>query len=263
MTTGATSFRYSFVTGGLAFLWVVWAQTWTVPNEMMSVVHFGHGTHTNSTAAIRHLKTGGRESPQHNAAIRELFLCCGYGLGRSTCVYGGHTTGTFWCTGPTTRQYRYDTDTGQGFGSGSKEHDRSIRSTSRGNSVAAKKSNPASLIFTTLDPLGNDVTLYTETWNAHIVIGHIEMVGLDALVRQAIEDPYQIRQSTLHPTAYRFEFTDASTTVGVIVTYTGPILSGAETGMVNTAYPIQPAKYTSNVDVVVWDNPKNKKRGGP
>jgi hypothetical protein len=126
--------------------------------------------------------------------------------------------------------------------------------------VAAKKPNPTSLVFNTLDPLGNDVTLYTETWNDHITVGHVEMVGLDALVRQAIEDPFQIRQSIIHPTAYRFEFTDSSTTIGVIVTYTGPILSGVETGRVTTAYPIQPAKYTSNVGTIIWNKPK--KSGG-
>ena len=118
--------------------------------------------------------------------------------------------------------------------------------------MASKKSNPTSLIFTTLDPFGHE---------DHIVVGHVEMVGLDVLVRQAIEDPYQIRQSTLHPTAYRFEFTDPSTTIGVIVTYTGPIMSEVETGMVNTAYPIQPAKYTSQVGSVIWTSPK-KKGGG-
>jgi hypothetical protein len=128
--------------------------------------------------------------------------------------------------------------------------------------VAPKKSNPASLIFTTLDPLGQEVTLYTGTWNDHIVVGHVEMVGLDSLVRQAIEDPYQIRQSTLHPTAYRFEFTDLSMTIGVIVTYAGPILSASQTGMINTAYPIQPAKYASQVGAVIWNNPK-KKKGRP
>jgi hypothetical protein len=98
----------------------------------------------------------------------------------------------------------------------------------------------------------------TETWNQHITVGHVEMVGLDALVRLAIEDPYQIRQSTLHPTAYRFEFTDSSTMVGVIVTYTGPILSGSETGKVTTAYPIQPTMYKSNVGAIVWTKPKTK-----
>ena len=130
--------------------------------------------------------------------------------------------------------------------------------------MAAKKSKPSSLIFATIDPIGNEVTLYTTTWNEHIVVGHVEMVGLDALVRQAIENPFQITQSTIDPNAYRFEFIDPAMSVGVIVTYTGPISSGSETGRVATAYPIQPAKYKSNVGPVIWTNPNNtKKKGTP
>jgi hypothetical protein len=231
------------------------------PNPVRLVVDFWHGKSTcsASSTANRPFKTKGRKSAQYNAAVLKQQLRSVYGLGYTSCIHGTYTSATFWFTSRATWQHCDDPHASQSSYNGFADHGNAIRSTSRDNSVAAKKSKPGSLIFATIDPIGNDVTLYTSTWNDHIVVGHSEMVGLDALVRQAIEDPFQITQSTINPDAYRFEFTDASTTVGVIVTYTGPILSGSETGTVVTAYPIQPTKYKSNVGPVVWTkNPKKK-----
>jgi hypothetical protein len=200
MIVTTTSFRHTFVTNQDSVLSVAWTQVGAISKVMVSVVHFPYGRHINSFkySAIRYIETTGRKSSKRDAAVCEFFLCCGHGLGYTSCIFGSHTTYALWGTGRTAGQYRNDADSSQSFSGRSNNLDRAIRSTSWGNPVATKKPNPASLIFSTLDPICNDVTLYTETWNEHIVIGHVEMVGLDALVRQAVEDPYQIRQSTIN-----------------------------------------------------------------
>jgi hypothetical protein len=256
----STSFRYSFVmTRGVC---IAAKMNWMTvfPNPVKLVVNFWHGTSTSSARppTARHVETKSGKSTQRNATVFKLVLCGSYGLGYTARVFRNHTASACRYTCRTTWQHRNDSHSSQSSHNSFTDLGIAIRSTSWDNSVAAKTPKPASLIFATIDPLGNDVTLYTDTWNQHITVGHVEMVGLDALVRQAVEDPYQIRQSTIDPTAYRFEFTDASTTVGVIVMYTGPILPGSETGKVVTAYPIQPTKYKSNVGPVVWTNPKKK-----
>lgn len=259
MISRSTAFRYSFVTIILPTAGIVWVWTRVVSKRMTSVVHFRHGTDTITTPnpANRYLKIADGKPVGCKAAVLQQHILSGYGLGYSARVYGANSEHTFWSSCRASGQHCHESSAGESSFGESENYDRSIRGACRDYSVATQNPKPTSLVFTTIDPLGNEVKLYTATWNDHIVIGHVEMVGLDGLVRQAVEEPDQIRQSTIHPTAYRFEFTNSSTQIGVIITYGGPVLSGAEMGKVTTAYPINP-RYTSNVGTIIWNNPKKK-----
>jgi hypothetical protein len=105
------------------------------------------------------------------------------------------------------------------------------------------------LVFSTTDFYGNLVTLSGDTWNTHIVVDHPDMAGCENLVQETVQDPHEIRVSTLSDTGVVFV---SSSGVGprpegirVLVDYADAFYEkGASSGRIVTAYPIDIVKYS-------------------
>lgn len=112
----------------------------------------------------------------------------------------------------------------------------------------------------TVDFYGNPVHCTSAQWHGHIIDpleGHPEMVGREAEVKKAIEDPEFIKPSTTTGLALAYESVTSADTIRVIVYYDNPatIQAGGTTGKVATAYPDDPA-YPSNVGRPIYTRPK-------
>jgi hypothetical protein len=97
-------------------------------------------------------------------------------------------------------------------------------------------------IFSTSDPFNNQVVLYQKTWE-HIAGRHDEMVGHEAHVQQAVEDPDRIKTSTNFADVFAFERTlgTSSGELRVFIQYeNADFMKGGTTGRVDTAYPVDP-----------------------
>jgi hypothetical protein len=101
--------------------------------------------------------------------------------------------------------------------------------------------------FTTTDILGNTVACWADTWIAHIVPEHPDMVGYDTAMVMAIENPDFIKKSTLSTSAAVFELIgagDSGRDLRVVVKYDdNAFMKGGCTGEVMTAYPRDVANY--------------------
>jgi hypothetical protein len=110
--------------------------------------------------------------------------------------------------------------------------------------VAKKK---PSAVFVTTEFFGNSVQLYTSTWTDHILVEHPQMVGYEALVRQVLRDPDEIRESILY--SYAAAFISAAGLISpqgfrVIVKYDDAMYQkGSTSGIVATAYPVDLVNY--------------------
>lgn len=101
------------------------------------------------------------------------------------------------------------------------------------------------LIFSTTDYFGNLLELTEDTWLNHVLdpTGHPQMSGYENLVKQVVQDPYEIRLSTQHVTGVAFI---SETNVGprpegirVLVNFSSTAYEkGSSHGIVMTAYPI-------------------------
>jgi hypothetical protein len=54
-------------------------------------------------------------------------------------------------------------------------------------------------IFECADKDGVAVVCTEETWNNHIIGEHPEIIGCEAIIRAAIENPHEIYQDGVHP----------------------------------------------------------------
>jgi hypothetical protein len=107
---------------------------------------------------------------------------------------------------------------------------------------------PASFIFSTTDFFGNLVNLTQGTWDSHITVEHPQMVGYHGIVQDVIEDPEEIRPSTLSDTGIAFISAPGigprAEGIRVLVNYGDTQYEkGSSTGNVMTAYPIDVVKY--------------------
>jgi hypothetical protein len=119
-----------------------------------------------------------------------------------------------------------------------------------------------SVIFSTTDAWGNLVHLKEETWVNHVIVEHADMTGYEVLVRQLIEDPELIRESTAYAHGAGFI---SSAGVGprpegirAIVSYNNASYEkGASTGYIATAYPIDIIRYSSpQLGRIIYKKPK-------
>jgi hypothetical protein len=111
----------------------------------------------------------------------------------------------------------------------------------------------------TVDFYGNPVHCTSDQWHGHIIDpldGHPEMVGREADVKRAIENPEFIKPSTTTGLALAYEGVTSADTIRVIVYYENPAIihAGATAGKVVTAYPDDPS-YPSNVGKPIYTKP--------
>jgi hypothetical protein len=128
--------------------------------------------------------------------------------------------------------------------------------------VATKKRTPA-IVFDEPDFLGNQVKLYRQTWDVHILDpgGHPQMAGYENMVLQTLQDPYEIRPSVTHNT--RLAFISEPNTgphphgIRVIVNYNDLTFEfGRSNGIVMTAYPIDPVYNAPNLGAPTYKKKK-------
>ncbi len=102
------------------------------------------------------------------------------------------------------------------------------------------------------DVFGNRVTLYSSTWNTHVlhpIMGHPEMTGYESLVLQLLQDPQMVCPSTSDPLSLAY-ISDVGVGprpegVRVLVSYdTAGYLKGDIRGVVQTAYSIDWKQYS-------------------
>lgn len=111
----------------------------------------------------------------------------------------------------------------------------------------SRRSRPP-LIFSTTDCYGNLVTLSEDTWNTHVTIEHPEMAGLETVVQQTVEEPFEIRVSAFSDTGVAFVSTPGAGShaegIRVLVNYADVVYEkGSTSGKIQTAYPIDVIKY--------------------
>ncbi len=127
----------------------------------------------------------------------------------------------------------------------------------------AKPKRPS--VFTAQDYIGNQVVLYQQTWDVHICApdNHPQMLGYENLVKSIIEDPYLVHPSTTDPKSLAFVSDQGQGPTGagvrVLVRYDNMLFpKGASTGLVVTAYPIEPAYTRPNLGPAIYTKGKDK-----
>jgi hypothetical protein len=115
------------------------------------------------------------------------------------------------------------------------------------------------LIWTTKCPLANEISLYAEDWNH--AIEHPEIIGKEELVKKIVEKPLYIQEGkTPFTAAYVFPpYNELEEGARVIVKFSTEVWpSGNDTGLVQTAYPIDSKSYPNpRLGKIVWT-----KKGG-
>lgn len=115
-------------------------------------------------------------------------------------------------------------------------------------------------MFEQPDVYGNRIVLYRQTWEGHILpaYGHPTMAGYENLVRQTIQDPYQIQPSTTFNNRFAFasEMGIGPHSLGIraIVQYVDhrSFMAGTTSGLIVTAYPIDLAYNAPNLGAPVY-----------
>jgi hypothetical protein len=111
-----------------------------------------------------------------------------------------------------------------------------------------RKRKAKDLLWSTSDYYGNQITLGAETWDTHVLMGHPEMSAYGPLVKQTVEQPYEIRESTQSATALAFASAPGTGPspegIRVLVNYADMYFAkGATSGAVMTAYPVDIGKF--------------------
>jgi hypothetical protein len=112
-------------------------------------------------------------------------------------------------------------------------------------------------LFQTKDVWGNPVHCTQENWVTHIVVEHPELIGREAHVQQAIEDPDRVSPSTITGLAFGLEKDIVNETVRAITYYVNPAdrESGQTEGRLGTAYVVDTVNYNSRVGPVIYQKP--------
>jgi hypothetical protein len=114
-------------------------------------------------------------------------------------------------------------------------------------------------IWTTQCILANKISLYEEDLG-HIVDGHPEMVGREALVKRAVEASIYIQEAGSPSTAACVLPPDQENAEGVrvIVGFNSEMwTTGNQIGVVRTGYPIDTKMYPNpDLGRIVWPKPK-------
>lgn len=123
----------------------------------------------------------------------------------------------------------------------------------RGKAPAPKKH-----LFKTTDVWGNTVHCTQDNWTTHIIVEHPELVGREADVKKAIEDPDRASPSTITGQAFGLEKEFASQTIRAITYYDDPLVreAGATEGRLGTAYIVDTVNYTSRVGAPIYVKPQ-------
>ena len=111
-------------------------------------------------------------------------------------------------------------------------------------------------IFRCTDKDGLTVICTKDTWEHHIVSGHPEMEGQEAIVKTAIENPYQVYQDGKHanrrniyrPFVLPKPFNTEYLRIGI--EYRGRKLTGKVQGYVCTAFACRTKK---KGEILIWE----------
>jgi len=124
---------------------------------------------------------------------------------------------------------------------------------SRGKLPAPKKP-----LFQTTDVWGNTVHCTQDNWTTHIIVEHPELLGREADVKKAIEDPDRVSPSTKTGQAFGLEKDIAAQTIRAITYYDDPIVreAGATKGQLGTAYVVDTVNYASRVGAPIYVKPQ-------